>query len=304
MTRSDMLSMFHSHPRAYVADRYQCHDTNCHRVTNRHGKDQLNRSSARLTHGRARLERPHCPSCCVESSNRVDNPPPLALRTSCRHQINSTQRPSLAARLRDSFAAIGRIETPARTQTHQRTRQARGQPILNQRVFEATEAVSASGHRHHWPFGNIWPSSHKSAHENHQPKGIYARGGPHSKSFLGSNGAHARALSAGLADRRNRGRGETRMGINQTAPEKDRGGWGVPQAPDTGSIIDLLSQFRAALSGIFGGPRFKKVGLPVKGLALTHAAAQDSLNGPDRWWGSGRSQNSPVAVSESRRGMP
>jgi hypothetical protein len=55
--------------------------------------------------------------------------------------------------------------------------------------LEAVETVSASGHRHHWPFGNIWPSSHKSPHENHRPKGVFACGLPHSKSFLGSNGA-------------------------------------------------------------------------------------------------------------------
>jgi hypothetical protein len=147
-----------------------------------------NRTTSRA--GKGGLGRPHHRLMRVESSNRDDDRPPSALRTSSRHQINSTRCPG------------------------------------------ATEAVSASGHRYHWPFGYIWPPSHKSPHER----------------------------SAGQVLGATEARANTKPEFLNSRPKIDRRMGGVGQARTAGTKIDISIQFRGPVFQNLGGPRFKKSG--------------------------------------------
>jgi hypothetical protein len=74
--------------------------------------------------------------------------------------------------------------------------------------------------------------------------------------------------------RRNRGRGETQGGINQTAPKIDRCRWRVAPNATAGATIDVIAVFRGPVSGILGGLFPEKVGSPIKPAALTQGSVR------------------------------
>jgi hypothetical protein len=116
----------------------------------------------------------------------------------------------------------------------------------------ASQPFIASDQTPHNPLRHSETRRRRHLFDDH--KGIYARGLPHSKSFLGSNGAHARALSAGqvlgATDDEAKRRGNS---INRSR-ERPGGGWGGrrnqtrPQISTSPSYIaPPCSKFWAAL---------------------------------------------------------
>jgi len=170
--------------------------------------------------------------------------------------------PRFAACPVDSLAALDRQQTPSERQAHQRARQG-----LRRSCSDAI-AITA--------FANTVPTRRRGAgskprnqaafgirpRDGWSWEGIYARGLPHSKSLLGSNGAHARDLS----DRQASGETEA-LAISQSqflnSPgQKTPTHAGVPRKSVARSIFDLSLRYSAALFEIWGGPGLEKLGLP------------------------------------------
>jgi hypothetical protein len=208
------------------------------------------------------------------------------LVTSCRRPIDYERHPGLAARTVDSFAALG-CHKPAGSAG------GRGQSIVpTQRPHER----ATCGKAHIDAIGDHRP------HDGKSRKGVFAHAVATFEPFIGRKDAHARALSAGQVLGATEALAKRGRQFHQSRLRKTRHPcrWGknLELAQISTSfryIAQPCSKFWAALS--------EKVGWPVKGPVLLSGAAQDSLNGPVRWLGSARSQNSPAAVSESRRGM-
>jgi hypothetical protein len=248
------------------------------------------------------------PDCQITAEQPVRSPVRLSRERGCnRGWLERPHHPIMRVDIqRRAVPTIGAM-TPHSLAARQRTRQGlcqlslnsrEGTPLLHTRSQTRLETLSFARERNR--------QAAKATVKSHG-EGIYARGVPHSKSLLGSNGAHARAL---FCRRRNGSTGETQRGINQTAPKVGRVGWGVAVDIYASVMIDLIAVARGPVFLFRRGPCSKKlaalsekVGLPVKGPALTHGAAQDASNGPVRRLGSARGQNSPAGVSDSRRGM-
>jgi hypothetical protein len=101
-------------------------------------------------------------------------------------------------------------------------------------------------------------------HDGKSREGIYARGLPHSKTFIGSNGAHeGQAIGAteALAMRQSR--------MLEIEPEA-RGVWvGVAGRSFARPILDLFAFFRGPAFKNLAAAGSKNLGWPVKPAALT-----------------------------------
>jgi hypothetical protein len=232
-------------------------------------------------------ERPHHPLMRVDNQRRAF--PMIAARTPRR----------LAARVTRAIADLDHTNTAARTNTHQRTRQAAypSPPCAQDRRSASLTAgrtarscVFASFHAVLWRPMPIWEDHGKPV------EGIYAR-------------ALSRPLTVLDRVRREREPGEQpgRQRRNVRSPRnawddpdhlsKPRGGGGDSAAH---RYIDILPDFRGPVSENLGGPVLKISDRPVKSPALTQGSVRIRQIGSATISVAFGAEPAPAAISESR----